>query len=391
MSFIGQQYYKLIFYYNDYLDFDISNNKTIETFYGDLWVGKKVELFNVKEDISEKHNLASIMPEKTQELVMDLKNWIKERDGLLPIPNPGFDSINWRKTGLLPSYEQPDIEEIFSLADTSSVKFTYKPSAGIVHTPFFIETFGLEAPVLPEYKGGVHGVRLANYAYFDNDNIEYEATNPIKLSIVTPEFPSDLGDASGGSALFFGAASATEKCYIKGISTIGYDSIQLSYKVFKGTGAMSKLSVRYSVDKGAKWESLTDPGNVSTGDNWKFILNEDLLPVTENLWLELGISTQFTLFDDIMLSGIKDTVMSNPENRTIQHLMINSPIRNGFVILPETVKIHQLTLTGLNGQLVAVGNDRNKIDVSNLSSGLYVLNLMDKHNNQVVQKLMIIN
>ena len=45
-----------------------------------------VELYNLKEDISEKHNLATQMPEKTAELREMLDNWRREVDAIMPVP-----------------------------------------------------------------------------------------------------------------------------------------------------------------------------------------------------------------------------------------------------------------------------------------------------------------
>jgi len=47
--------------------------------------GKTFELFNLKEDIGEKHELAEKMPEKVKELDALLKNWLKETGAKLPI------------------------------------------------------------------------------------------------------------------------------------------------------------------------------------------------------------------------------------------------------------------------------------------------------------------
>jgi hypothetical protein len=111
-----------------------------------LYIGKKVELFNLKEDIGETNNLATSMPELTNEMVTDIKNFLQERNVKLPIANPHFDSLNWRKSGNLPDYPAPDYNSIFNLSDTASVKFVYTGSGDNSTQFFFIETFGDEAP-----------------------------------------------------------------------------------------------------------------------------------------------------------------------------------------------------------------------------------------------------
>ena len=52
-----------------------------------------LELYNLAEDIGEKHNLAKSMPEKTHELHAMLKKWRKAIDAPVPSePNPKFDA-----------------------------------------------------------------------------------------------------------------------------------------------------------------------------------------------------------------------------------------------------------------------------------------------------------
>jgi len=43
------------------------------------------ELFNLKDDISEKHDLSEVEPEIAQKLLEQLNNWVKEVDA--PVPN----------------------------------------------------------------------------------------------------------------------------------------------------------------------------------------------------------------------------------------------------------------------------------------------------------------
>jgi arylsulfatase A len=47
--------------------------------------GKIFELFNLKEDIGEKHELAEKIPEKVKELDTQLNDWLKFTDAKLPI------------------------------------------------------------------------------------------------------------------------------------------------------------------------------------------------------------------------------------------------------------------------------------------------------------------
>ncbi|MGC9328482.1 MAG: sulfatase, partial [Candidatus Hinthialibacter sp.] len=50
----------------------------------------KLELYNLKEDIGETHNLAERMPEKTQELHNLLQSWRREVQAQMPYSNPDY-------------------------------------------------------------------------------------------------------------------------------------------------------------------------------------------------------------------------------------------------------------------------------------------------------------
>ena len=51
---------------------------------------RHVELYNLKEDLGEKNDLASRMPEKAKELGRMLQQWRKEADVQMPRPNPEY-------------------------------------------------------------------------------------------------------------------------------------------------------------------------------------------------------------------------------------------------------------------------------------------------------------
>lgn len=52
--------------------------------------GKSFELFNLKEDLSEKHDLADRLPEKVKELDSELDAWLKDTNAKLPKQNPDY-------------------------------------------------------------------------------------------------------------------------------------------------------------------------------------------------------------------------------------------------------------------------------------------------------------
>ena len=52
-----------------------------------------LELYNLREDIGEKKNLAESNPQKTQELLTRLQDWQKATNAPIPTtPNPKYDA-----------------------------------------------------------------------------------------------------------------------------------------------------------------------------------------------------------------------------------------------------------------------------------------------------------
>ena len=56
----------------------------------EFYEDNRIELYNLKEDISEKHDLSARMPEKTAELRRMLHEWRKAVDARMPKPNPEY-------------------------------------------------------------------------------------------------------------------------------------------------------------------------------------------------------------------------------------------------------------------------------------------------------------
>ncbi|HET6456890.1 MAG TPA: sulfatase/phosphatase domain-containing protein, partial [Armatimonadota bacterium] len=50
-----------------------------------------VELYNLKDDLSETTDLAAKMPEKAEELRKKLADWRKSVDASMPTPNPDYE------------------------------------------------------------------------------------------------------------------------------------------------------------------------------------------------------------------------------------------------------------------------------------------------------------
>jgi arylsulfatase A len=96
-SAIRQGNFKLIYYYGDYLD--THGYLPIENMpYGELIVGERIELFNIVDDPYEKTDLSLQNPEKANELLAQLKAWLKQMDAPLPWENENPNLDVWYKS-----------------------------------------------------------------------------------------------------------------------------------------------------------------------------------------------------------------------------------------------------------------------------------------------------
>lgn len=85
--------WKLIHWFGDYLD--TTGFTPDDKPYGKLVVGQRTELFDLREDPSETHNLATERPKKATHLTNALQAWLKRTKAKLPTPNPDFDEKRW--------------------------------------------------------------------------------------------------------------------------------------------------------------------------------------------------------------------------------------------------------------------------------------------------------
>lgn len=56
----------------------------------EFYEDNRIELYNLKEDISEKNNLTDKKPKKAEQLKRELHEWRKSVDALMPLPNPNY-------------------------------------------------------------------------------------------------------------------------------------------------------------------------------------------------------------------------------------------------------------------------------------------------------------
>jgi arylsulfatase A-like enzyme len=53
-------------------------------------------LYNLAEDIGEENDVAAANPEKVAELSQLIDDFLRETEGVLPLPNPNFDPAKYR-------------------------------------------------------------------------------------------------------------------------------------------------------------------------------------------------------------------------------------------------------------------------------------------------------
>jgi arylsulfatase A len=80
--------YKLIWFFHDYIDLDAKGQYVPEG---------RVELFNLKNDLGEKQNLAKVLPEKTAEMKSELEKWILATGAEIPGVNPNYNPEKWNQ------------------------------------------------------------------------------------------------------------------------------------------------------------------------------------------------------------------------------------------------------------------------------------------------------
>lgn len=95
-SAIRSGHYMLIHYYGDHLD-TRGYLPVAKKPYGQLKLGERNELYNLKKDPGERHNIAKKYPRKTQALLDSLTLWLQQMDASLPRKNPDVDFSKWYK------------------------------------------------------------------------------------------------------------------------------------------------------------------------------------------------------------------------------------------------------------------------------------------------------
>lgn len=88
-----------LFYVGDLKEgFEKFNNfelEAIRVFHGGDNGAYRYSLFNLRDDLSEKHNLAAAQPERVKELDALIEHFLIDTKSVVPIPNPAFNPAKY--------------------------------------------------------------------------------------------------------------------------------------------------------------------------------------------------------------------------------------------------------------------------------------------------------
>ena len=61
---------------------------------------QEIELFNLKDDIGEQHDLSKLLPDKATALREQLHSWRQAVGAVMPTPNPDYTPAKVRRVGI---------------------------------------------------------------------------------------------------------------------------------------------------------------------------------------------------------------------------------------------------------------------------------------------------
>ncbi|MGJ8591148.1 MAG: T9SS type A sorting domain-containing protein [Aquaticitalea sp.] len=99
-----------------------------------------------------------------------------------------------------------------------------------------------------------------------------------------------------------------------------------------------------------------------------------------------------SLFDttpaELTMASMNNLTLGVPENVLTSISIFPNPATNVINIeLPSNVEISEATIYSLTGQKLLEFSNTNKIDISNLSSGMYLLRMKDTENNSITKQI----
>lgn len=235
---------------------------------------------------------------------------------------------------------------------------------------------------------------LTAYSGFQNSSpIVYSGTADVRTSAPSEGYTGASGNGCGylGNVTTL-SGNPIKTLIVEGINTTNYTGIAMTLGHYKSTNAANnELTIEVSAN-GTTWAPLTYTRPTGTAtSNWVLISPAGTIPATANLRIRitnvLDSNAGFRV-DDIKLTGTA-TSLAIRENNKKEFNIYPTSVTGGKIFITSTknadknVKIFDQT-----GRLMMNKIIKSEINVSNLSKGIYILNV-EENGTSVSQKVII--
>lgn len=235
---------------------------------------------------------------------------------------------------------------------------------------------------------------LTAYSGYQNSSpVVYSGTADVRTSTPSEGYTG----ASGNGCVFLGnvttlSGNPAKTLIIEGINTTNYSGIAMTLGHYKSTNAANnELTIEVSAD-GITWAPLSYTRPTGTGtSSWILVSPTGTIPTTSNLRIRLTNVLDSNVgirVDDIKLTG------------TATNLATSENSKKGFNIYPTSVTDGKIFITSAKntdkkvkifdqtGRLMMNTVITSEINVSNLSKGIYFLNV-EESGTSISQKVII--
>jgi len=229
----------------------------------------------------------------------------------------------------------------------------------------------------------------------------YQATAPVNYAgtadIRTSTPSTGYVGASGNGCVFLGAVAAgsanpAKTLIVSGISTEGFENINLTLGHQKGTNVSSnELTIEVSAD-GATYTPLAYTRSSGTGTSvWQLIAPTGIIPTTATLTIRitnpLDSNVGFRI-DDLKLTGTAIPLSATASTKGT-FTIYPTVVTNGVIyITSDKNDVKNVKIYDSSSKLVINTQTKKEVDVSKLQKGLYFLNIEEQ--GKIVSKKFII-
>ena len=167
-----------------------------------------------------------------------------------------------------------------------------------------------------------------------------------------------------------------------------FSTVPIDGQVCGGIGTC-EFKIQWN-ETNTRWEFLADDGNGNFTNNYLIYFNtSDSKPnppsLINGIWLENSITTSglcgdLTTENAILEGSVQDNLLSN-ESFTVDNSQIKlypNPVKN-ILNVSSLSLVQEIKIWSLQGQKVLDSENNNSIDVSALSSGMYIIHIQTKN------------